>query len=170
MRKAWAVTLSFCALLGTPAFSQGVASHVLGFEIQVEPVFVVKTDSSTSGGLSIGPLYPGKGSAVETVEVMISTNQGSPYKIFHQLGQPLASDTGFTFPLNRFQFTVSDGKKGGRSLVRDYERVTPHKTVIFSSNHEGDEDRFTISYRVDSQRVIPAGNYSTQLMITGAPQ
>lgn len=159
------VVLLVAASRCLPVLAQGTATETISFEINIEPVFVVETQSDEGGDITLGPLLPDGEDAFRTVEVIVHTNRGEPYAIVQQLEQELVSGEGFTFSSEQIRFSASDGINGGRSEVEGLQPLMLAPVVVFSSNVQGDADRFTISYFTSAKRVIPSGGYRARILI-----
>lgn len=146
-------------------FAQSSAVSTISFEINIEPVFALKQSSREGGNVTLGPVLPGKGTVIGTVDVNISTNQGIPYRITHELESNFMSEKGYILPSEKVRFSVSEGVNGGRSEVMGEQPLAKEKMVIFSSNSRGDGDQFTVTYFVGEQKIIPAGRYRAQINI-----
>lgn len=163
MRPSLFLLAALMLIPAVPA-SADTATETVGFSINVEPVFLVTSDSEEGGNIPLGPVGPGGGTSTKSATVSVRTNSGRPYRIIQRLEQKLLNDRGAGVAEEPVLFTVTDGVNGGRSEVRQPAPLTTERTVIFSSD-SGEPDDFRILYTVSSGRMIPAGSYRARVVI-----
>ncbi|MBI4972084.1 MAG: hypothetical protein HZC17_09705 [Candidatus Omnitrophica bacterium] len=153
----------------TASFGQagGTANQTVYFIITIDPAFSLELKSSEGGNVTIGPVLPNGGTVLQTQEVIIHTNQTSPYRIKQIVQDSFVNERGVTLPLSKVKYTVTNGLNGGSSNASGPTQLTDQETVIFTSNSRGDADRFTISYFVDEKKIIAAGKYHARIDIRG---
>lgn len=171
MRRRLLPFLMITLLSVTPlARAQETATENVQFQIRIQPVFVVETDSEQAGSIQLKTLGVEGVRVSDTARIRVHTNEGKRYRIVQRLEQDPLSERGGQLPEEQLQFSVGEGLHGGQSEVKNPVPLTRDSAVLFSSNEQGDADEFTISYFTAGRELLPAGHYRARILIEEEPR
>lgn len=158
--------LVFVLLLLAPALAlaQGTANETVGFSIQIEPVFSLRSTPEEGGTIDLSRSGASAVSPSKIAKVVVRSNTGRPYRITQRLEQKLVGGGGSTLQEEPVYFTVSDGANGGSSQVKSPTPLSTQTAVIFTSNPKGESDEFRISYSL-TRELVKAGRYQARIII-----
>ncbi len=148
-----------------PALAQGTATETVGFSIQIEPVFSLRSRAEQGGTVNLSRSGPEQGaSTTRTAVVTVRNNTGRPYRITQRLEQNLVTGSGADLQEGPVYYTVSDGVNGGGSEVKSPVPLTTQLAVVFTSGPKGESDEFRISYSL-ARELVRAGQYQARILI-----
>lgn len=98
--------------------------------------------------------------AEKEVTITVNTDIGTQYQVYQYVNQPLSSSQGMSLSTRAFSVYTLRGSNSRGTLQLDSEiSVTANKTLVYTSNVNGDNDSFIIVYRIHPSLVTHSGFY-----------
>jgi hypothetical protein len=103
-------------------------------------------------------------------EVIVRTDSepGKQYRLIQTLFEPLTNSQGIslTYGRNFVVYAVRGSNRYGTISVEQENPVSPGRTIVYTSNPNGDSDQFTLVYALVGPFDVPSGIYRGRIGLT----
>jgi len=139
----------------------GISPSTTTLEVRVEinPKFSIDIlNERSTRSLDLGRITKDRAVAGQSLVFQITSNVGSPYRIFQQLTEPLVSAEGGTLDDAAFSFSPSGNAEGSFSSGAR-SPVPVSQNLLYTSGEWGGSDRFQLEYVLAPDLSEKAGSY-----------
>ncbi len=159
--------IQFTAEPVTPA--AGATQRVVNMEVRVEirPTFRVTLRSPGGQSIDLGRVNEENPVAAKTIELVVDSNIGVPYRILHRLAEAPLSGEGAVLDEEVLTVTAAGGtRRGALTSPGTAVPVPSAPTLVYASDDLGSGETLTLRYAVSGgDRGLPAGSYRGTLSL-----
>jgi hypothetical protein len=111
--------------------------------------------------LNFGKIGLGASGANQEVIVNIRSDIGKQYRLIQTFFEPLTNSQGISIPTQNtcFLYALRGSAKYGTLSVEQETPVNFSRSIIYTSNSQGDSDGFTLVYSLKGPFQVPSGSY-----------
>ncbi len=154
------VVFLYLGLLNLPGFAQGnTDTKVMTLSVFVEPNLCLSIEGRD---LSFDVKGLRETESIQRTSIEVATNLEVPYRVFLRPSGPLTNEQGRALPVEYLKFEVAGSIKG-RSGIPTPQPLPTSEVLIYTSSPNGESDTITLIFYFQTQRMIPAGRYTTSI-------
>ncbi len=151
-----------CAIL-LCSFLMAPTSLYAAMNLSVNP-------SEGGNSLRFGPIDSASAVVSKEVRLRITSDEHQQYQVFQRVQNPLINEKGTILDQEAIKnYTLSGSNSLGTLYAQNETSLAYGEELLYTSNPNGDDDSFTVIYRIDKDQLSQGGNFLGKIIYTVRP-